>query len=313
MDKNSERILVSLCDAGLANRMNAIAGAVIISDQTGRKLHVYWPLNRFVGATATSLFDWPHSIVLFSDYNVSDTMRAMLATRNRVKFYNCGVDETATNDWRMVLPHDDEEIVCIKSWYTPAVFPQDSEQTERARVALRMRGLFKPSAPLNSLIEARWKNLSERAAARPVVGVHIRYGDRKPGSFTEWDPKTVDAYSRSTLEDFYKMMDLTLSIRPDTMFYLASYNPDITTQVLAKYGTDRIFTVTPGPGRNTPTGMMSDASELLTLGSFSKFVIGTDWSQFSTVAAEYGKCPFIEASNHHEALKTRIKWWMSKP
>ena len=300
-DINAERSLYIFCDAGLANRMNAIAGAKVIADRTKRKLFCYWPGNRFVGADFDDLFTW-------NEFNPirAGALDNLFATRNRVKFYNCGVDETATSEWQFVEGDEKEEIVCIKSWYSPRQKPLNNHS--RGLIILALPHLFRPSEKLKrDYMLPILNDLHKFKGDAPLVGVHIRHGDRKIDNATEWDPVVVNRYAKSSTKEFERAMEAVLDVRPYAKFYLASYNYDIAVNMSVAFGQDKVFTLKPGVGREYYDGIMHDAAELLTLGLHSEFIIGSHYSQFSQVAAEYHNRPLFIAS---EDLDTnRLKAW----
>ena len=292
----SEKLLYSLCDSGLANRMHAIAGASVIAEQTDRQLQVWWPVNACVGCSFERLFVVPPDLEVYSAPSTFYT--PLLDTKTRVKVYNCGVDATETNEWQQVALNDVEDIVAIKSWYVPRFGGAGAPSNHWQSVMATMRRIFQFSDELKSIMLPRLASINKMAldARGNLFGVHIRYGDRIP-DHSAWNHQVVRRYAKSDVLSFCAAMDHILRARPDAKFVLASYNPEITTYMLEHYGEDRIYTTPPAPDRSTIAGMMNDAAEMFLLGMHTQFIVGSVYSQYSQVAAEYYGRPLVIAGS----------------
>ena len=299
----SERLLCCFCDAGLANRMHAIAGARTIAEHTDRRLVVWWPLNEFIGARFDQLFKVDSAVTYMEDaYSFADML---CSTRNRVKVYNCGVDATATDDWQRVCLTDPEEVVVIKSWYVPRFGGAGAPADFWQRTMHNLRQTFQFSDTLKDELAGRLSDINPYllAAQGDLFGVHIRYGDRMAGT-SAWDHQVVRRYEKSSAEAFIVAMEQILNARPEARFVLSCYNPDITKRLVDQFGSFRIYTAPPGLDRSTLPGIRNDAAEMFLLGMHTQFVIGSHYSQFSQVAAEYYRRPLVIAGS--EEMKTQI-------
>jgi hypothetical protein len=277
-----QRQLYVLCNAGLANRLHAIAGAKHIAGQTGRQLKVWWPVNHHLGAPFKRLFENQFDFVL------KDEIDALLTTENRVKVYNCGHDLEHTNvdEHYNVMGDDEDEIVVIKSWYIPK-FKHVRHKSLMPYVVRFLREL-EPVDEIKALVARNtWP------AQHPVVGLHIRYSDFKPGDTTAWDDQITARYARSNVAAFVKCVHRIRSVPElsDTQFFVASPNPEIEKLFHHNYGA--VYLPKTSLGRSSVLSMREAVADLLLL-SRTRFILGSDYSQYSMMASELGCVPLVK-------------------
>lgn len=277
--------LFILCNAGLANRLHCIAGAKYIAQHTGRELKVWWPCNHHLNARFSRLFK--NTNLQFVHQEDIDNL---LMTENRVKFYNCGFNvlKTEVPECYEIMGDDPEEIVCIKSYYTPK-FKHLREVTMSPHMVRFIRELD-PVDQVNEIV-----NPYAKLFGYPVVGLHIRYGDYLPGQPGQWDANNVKLYAKSGVSAFELMIDRILDAKPDTKFFVASINAAIEDRLRDRYHPSRIVSQPKVlEGRNSVCGMREAVADMILL-SKCRFLIGSDYSQFTLASAELGCIPLVRA------------------
>ena len=302
-----QRLLYVLCDGGLANRMNAIAGAKVVADRTGRQLRIWWPMNDCLAASFETLFE-PLAPEIARIATTAD-MLEVFDTSARTKFYNCGTvygkdnENTTSEEWLNVAAQDEHEIVCIKCWYRPQLAGAKHEHT---KAMLNLRSMFRYSDELRRVMG--WMSAGIRSFAEenvgPLVGVHIRHGDPVAPGSSEWDQRTLANYKGSTMPDFVDAINTVLTINPKSRFVVTSHNHSLTLDLGLRFP-ECVYGLPPTCGRHTETGMLQDAAHLFLLGMHSEFVIGSYWSQFSSVAAECHCLPLVIAGTEHMVDKIK--------
>ena len=291
------RVLCILCDGGLANRMHAIAGAYVLAKQLKRRLKVYWPINDCCGAAFEALFQPTPEFDLMHMDDATD----MLNTSYRTKFYNCGTVYgpdgvvTSVSEFENINPYDPHEVVCIKSWYVPRI-KDDYAIRDMAPVILALRNLFVYGESLKAAMRplAAGMAASVKPNAYPIVGVHVRYGDKLPDG--SWDLATLTQYSKSPFHEFVAAMNHVKDLCPNVLFKVASTNEDVKEELARLFG-DCVFVFPKSDGRACFRGMLHDAAEMFLLGLDSQLIIGSDWSQYSQIPSEFYSVPLVIAGS----------------
>lgn len=288
-----ENQLFALCDAGLANRLHVLAGAKYIAEQTGRRLKIWWPCNSHLNAKFSRLFTNTEF-----EFLKPDDVANLLATENRVKVYNCGFNKTntLTNECYDVWGDDKEEIVVIKSWATPRLRHHRDERAAMPYVLRTLRNLSPVPEVRDAVKEIGTHLLPESGAL--AVGVHVRYGDRAPGS-KEWDSYIAGLYASSSLDSYFRMMDQVIDEEPKVKFFVASPNSAIEHVLLLRYGQEHVLVQKKcEDARDSVPGMREAVSDLYLL-SMCKFIIGSTYSQYSMLASELGGARLIVAGSEN--------------
>jgi hypothetical protein len=292
--------LYILCNSGLANRLHAMAGAQFIAKATGRDLKVWWPCNRHLNSRFSRLF------TNHFDFVKQEEIEQLLTTENRVKIYNCGYNawNTEVHECYGVGHYDDEEIVVIKTWWVPKFC--DMPQAKLHPHIVRFVRELEPVQEVRAITTTTADFNEPRS---PVVGLHIRYGDKLPDDQSKWDESITRLYAKSGIEAFERLMDRIIAVKPQVHFFVASINHEIEYRLRDKYGGGLItFQPKDASSRNSVVGMRQAVADLYTL-SRCKFVIGSDYSQYSMLASEIGCVPLIRAGTADcgELLEAQIK------
>lgn len=274
-----KKYLHIICDAGLANRIHAMFGAMIIARRLGRQLVVHWPVNDECGAKFKQLFGienekglvWPE--IVWADRH---TRADLLSTRATVRVFNCGRHDEpyCSEEWRYVEDSNHEHIV-IKSWCMPHF--KDMTPMDFCELKMSTQAEIKKLYPLPAI--------APLLKFRPRIGMHIRYGDRIPNT-NEFDKKTMHYYGLSPLEQFVKAMKIVSEY--DVEFYISSPSNAVITALedqAGQLGMKCTSLVKPHDCRNTVPGMREAVADLWHLGDCN-LVLGSYWSQFSELAVE---------------------------
>lgn len=278
----SDKYLYILCNAGLTNRMHAIAGAARIADVTGRKLKVWWPLNRHLNAKFKRLFTNQF------DFVKQEELDHLLQTETSVKFYTCGPKEDENSPGYHIQHDDPEDIVAIKTWWVPK-FDGECFEDVMPDVIRRVKE-FQPAPEVNELWFRYWPSITNLPEL--LVGLHIRYGDQLPDDKSTWDKNNVALYSKSGVSEFQQAIKQVLSLKPNAKFLLVSINPEIE-KVFTQHYPGVVFSPPKSTeGRYTVTGMREALADLILL-SKTDIVLGSDFSQFSLAASELGNIPLV--------------------
>lgn len=296
--------LYILCNAGLANRLHAIAGAKYIAQQTGRNLKVWWPVNHHLGAQFKRLFKNQDL-----DFVKQDEIQALLDNENRVKVYNCGYNvlKTEVPECYEVMGDDAEEIVAIKTYYTPRF-----KHLHEASIAPHVVRFLRELSPVDEVLDLMQPYLGLWKRGCPI-GLHIRYGDYAPGQPGQWDKDNVALYARSGVNSFKAAADQILAQHPVATFFVTSINPAIELELVMYLNETNVgFQPKTNAGRHTVLGMREALADLILL-SRCNFIVGSDYSQFTQAAAELGCIPVVRAGNpkYEEQLSKLIETRLS--
>src|SRR5688572_10853482 len=109
----TDRNLFVTCSSGLCNRLLMLAGSMRIAARTGRKLALYWPVNRYLGCAFNDLFQNTFPMITGAD------LTELLDTALTVKVYNAW--KTSGPIANSIDAKGDPEIniVIIKGWSYP--------------------------------------------------------------------------------------------------------------------------------------------------------------------------------------------------
>lgn len=134
---------------------------------------------------------------------------------------------------------------------------------------LEMSSLFTPSAVVKTAVEAATRRFEGR-----VVGFHIRATDNAP------------ALKQSPYALFEQTARKELETCPETVFFLATDNPEVKHRFLAAFG-KRVVTSDSELSRSSVGGMIAAAADMFAL-SHCNVIYGSHYSSFSEIAAELG-------------------------
>jgi len=274
--KNTKFVLVPV--GGLANRMRAIASAILLCQRFNRTLEVIWFKDQALNATFSSLFEsikLPNikirDAVLF-DYLIYDRPR-------RRNFYLPKIPQRilfskriyeGTSRQRILDNATYPELAQAGSIYIASFVKLTNENFDYS--------IFKPVSEIQTEIDTIISKLGNYC-----IGIHIRRGDN------------IFSISESPLEVFFDHMDQELLNNPTATFYLATDSNEVKEKSKQRYGEKLVF-LNREADRLSKEGMQDAVLELYLLAATKK-IIGSYHSTFALLASEIGLQPYQEVRN----------------
>jgi len=253
----SKRYVTYLCMGGLGNRLQAHIAAYSYGLSVGRQLVVRWTRNKQLYATFDDLFQ--PTLPSFCSYKSYTILRI----KDHKKSVNHYFSEPNSN------------LVAFDSYFCP--FNIDVLLSREHSLAHRISASLVPIPEIAERVDA-----GEAKFRRPIVGVHIRRGD--------WCNLGVDVPL-----DQYIIALVSLRNRHglDNACYLSSDAPDEELMpFLERF--DCIRHSHPVGPRGTLAEAKAALVDMLLL-SRCDYIIKTEGSSFSNVAAFFGNVPWINA------------------
>ncbi|WP_223651774.1 hypothetical protein [Hymenobacter psoromatis] len=270
---DSEGILYFEPTFGLANRLRAMASVLKLSQNLNKKLVIIWVNNFELNCPFQELFQ-PLPGVLFrdkpylwqftknSEQNNFGYRFVVYAINKLLGFDFCTKELNNDFFYRKDGGGIDDVVKKYKNIYvqTCSDFLNDDRFLQQ----------FKPVAELQTQIEQRSADFSNY-----TVGLHIRRTDHK------------DAIMKSSLELFIQHIDAELVLRPNTLFYLSTDEPETEVRLKELYG-DKLLLFPKNFSRNSIQGIKDAVVDLFCLSRTQK-IIGSYNSSFSDIAARLGQ------------------------
>lgn len=270
---NKRLVLVPV--GGLANRMRAIASAILLSQRFHRTLEVIWFKDQALNATFLSLFE---SIALpniqIRDATPSDCILYDRPRRRnlyipcipqKILFGKRIYEETSRQ--RILDDASYPELAQSGSIYIASFVKLTNEDFDYS--------IFKPVSEIQTEINTIVARLGDFC-----IGIHIRRGDN------------IFSISESPLALFFDKMDIELKKNPTATFYLATDSNDVKEQSKQRYK-EHLFVLDRQADRLSKVGMQDAVLELYLLASTKK-IIGSYHSTFALLASEIGLQPYEE-------------------
>jgi len=259
-------ILISLY-AGLANRMRALASALVLSEQVRQQLFVLWELGNALDCRFSDLFRPIESISAVWNIRVHDRMNRMLRRLYPLFFRLVEQDEVASylNQPQEFLAMAERGRLMMRTY--SLFFP----------VHDRTFDLFRPVPELQQAIDRLSSDFNEN-----MVGVHIRRGDNK---------KSIEHSPTALFEDY---MQTRIAANHRTRFFLATDSLDDERYLKARFADHIVSRPKRSYERNNPDAIRDALVDLYCL-SRCRLIYGSHWSSFSEVAALIGKSELIVA------------------
>jgi len=271
--KNTKFVLVPV--GGLANRMRAIASAILLSQRFHRTLKVIWFKDQALNATFSSMFEsisLPNIEIrdaVFSDFILYDRPRRrnffIPRIAQKLIFRKTIYEETSRQ--RILDNASYPELAETGSIYIASFVKLTNEDFDYS--------IFKPVSEIQTEINTIVSTLGDFC-----VGIHIRRGDN------------IFSISESPLELFFDRMDNELEANPTVIFYMATDSNEVKEQSKQRYG-DRIILLDREADRLSMEGMQDAVLELYLLAATKK-IIGSYHSTFALLASEIGLQPYEE-------------------
>jgi len=274
--KNTKFVLVPV--GGLANRMRAIASAILLCQRFNRTLEVIWFKDQALNATFSSLFEsikLPNikirDAVLF-DYLIYDRPRRrnlyLPKIPQRILFSKRIYEGTSRQ--RILDNATYPELAQAGSIYIASFVKLTNENFDYS--------IFKPVSEIQTEIDTIISKLGNYC-----IGIHIRRGDN------------IFSISESPLEVFFDHMDQELLNNPTATFYLATDSNEVKEKSKQRYGEKLVF-LNREADRLSKEGMQDAVLELYLLAATKK-IIGSYHSTFALLASEIGLQPYQEVRN----------------
>lgn len=247
--------------AGLCNRICAItSGALYAQHNPDIKMRILWNKTRDCCAKFSDLFKQPESIKI-------EELRGLInypaGKRNlylphllRLFYY-----DKIINDGFGQRDHFEESVKGKDRVYVYS-YSHFNQYCLRESLA----NFLRPTEELQQRIDSEISTWGGHN-----IGIHVRRTDNVP------------AAQNSTLEKYFRAMDLEIKKYPDCCFYVASDDESVKDEMRVKYG-DRINTLNLCLERNSVQGMKDAVVELWLLASTSK-ILGSFYSSYSMVAS----------------------------
>lgn len=260
---------------GLANRMRAVASAVMLAGKTKSELSIIWFRDWALNAPFYQLFKPVDREVACLrdasrlDYALLDRPRSknfhfpLLFQKLFFKscLYECSITPLCNRHFdfeRWV-----KEGGCVYMASYTAFQPYDYAWISR---------LFVPVDEIMEEVENRCRNFSDA-----MIGVHIRRTDN------------LASIRQSPIELFYQKLDEKIKEDGKVAIYLATDSEEVKREMKERYG-DRIFCSGKKADRGSLEGIREGITDMYTLARTQK-IYGSFQSSFSDMAAQIGGVP----------------------
>lgn len=251
---------------GLCNRMRVIDAGLELGRRTARPVRVHWMPGKELNCRFGELFMPIHDLVIVEGMMRTSRLAFRFGRHRKLMdlvgrwrnttYYYWNENERLEQDVTAIGPIMQRRHAHIISYWRFA----------RAQEPYRS---FRPVPMLQDRVDAVTARFDQH-----TIGVHIRRTDN------------ARAIARSGEELFIRAMDRRIADEPATRFYLATDCADTKRAMRERYQ-DRIISNDAPLDRGTTAGMQHAVVELYTL-AFTRHVIGSFFSSYSTTAAEIG-------------------------
>ena len=260
---------------GLANRMRAVASAVMLAGKTKSELSIIWFQDWALNAPFYQLFKPVDREVACLrgasrlDYALLDRTRSknfhFPLLFQKLLFKSCLYERSITP---LCNRHFDferwvKEGGCVYMASYTAFQPYDYAWISR---------LFVPVDEIMEEVENRCRNFSDA-----MIGVHIRRTDN------------LASIRQSPIELFYQKLDEKIKEDGKVAIYLATDSEEVKREMKERYG-DRIFCSGKKADRGSLEGIREGITDMYTLARTQK-IYGSFQSSFSDMAAQIGGVP----------------------
>lgn len=254
-------MIVLETEAGLANRMRAIASAFTLANELNTKLVVIWPMDDSLNCDFFSLFA-PIKGVLF--ITGKSLFKRALRKMCKLQCKHTFIRATAA-DAGQIAAATREGSVYIRTCYQ--FYPVNGYQCFQ---------------PVDSVLEKVRMILPQDCS--DLIGIHIRRTDN------------TESISRSPTELFERAIETEIEKNPNVRFYLATDSAEEQQRLISIFGTRIIVNADKTISRTTQQGMVDALVDMVCLSRTAK-IFGSYWSSFSETAAALGETEVIVLQN----------------
>ena len=262
---------------GLANRLRAMASAVVLAEMTGCELDLYWFQDWALNAPFGALFEpvgrtgvrmhesSPWSLLLYDRPRKRNVWIPRLFQKC---LFKTTLYEKEMYTLKLNVPFfthlAQKGGLYIASYH--AVVPYTDEQ---------LQSLFRPVPAIRQLIEKR-----QQGMAKYRIGVHVRRTDN------------VDSIQYSPDELFYEALNQEMALHPEMSIYLATDSEEVKRSFREQYG-EKVFYSQVEADRNSIAGIQEAIVEMFVLAGTQK-IYGSYGSSYSDLAAQFGSTQLIK-------------------
>lgn len=247
---------------GLCNRLRTVNSAYFLSRKLGQELTVLWKLNKELNCPYEQLFQPSQEFEVINFKASFNIKRKHLIRTSDTQLYP--EDIMSNTDHGKYMLRDDYISTFGKQIYM-RIFQQFLDHPDYH--------IFVPTKEIQKRIDAITCKYGEHC-----VGVHIRRTD------------SVKSIETSSTDGFVVEMHRAVEQDPDTVFYLATDDKSEEKRI-RKHFPDRILTLDNKTlDRNSADGIKDALVDFMCLAS-TKRLIGSYWSSFTDMAADFYKIP----------------------
>lgn len=278
-------------EGGLGNRMRVAAAALATARRTGLSFRVLWLSQWGMPCRFDSLFTPPD----LTSHPTSKKEESPVGEAFQLRDA-CGWERAVYARARMSnlwLPRAAQHLLHRRIITSPQVYYLQQEGFDFDTWFRRGSGLlmayrdFAPYEPADLRLLFRplpaVQQLTDKLCERftpHTIGCHIRRTDNQ---------QSID---ESPLELFTDTIDCEIAQHADTRIFLATDDEPTKSQLLNRYGHDRIITPTAAATRDSSDGIRHALAEMMALAA-TTHVYGSAGSTFSQIATQLGNIPLI--------------------
>lgn len=268
-------IMVSVFPSGgLCNRMRVVNSAVALHNLSGSEVEVFWTKNHLLNCSFSKLFkpldhvkirEEPikKRVLILPPHKLKGKDKLIAKLYKVLKYKNIFYK----NDFRGEFnKRNTERLIRV-------VRKKESAYIESDHSFMEYNNYLHPVEEVQCRVDyfsAQFNNYN-------TIGLHIRRTDHKISK------------NKSTDEAFFKIIDKELANNSQSLFYLATDDPDLKDKLKIRYD-HNIYTRDIPLERNSEDGIIEAYVELLLLSKTTK-IIGSFFSSYSETAAELGNIP----------------------
>lgn len=250
---------------GLANRLRALASAMVIANVTGRSLHIVWPQDDHCSCAFEELFT-------VSALCVTTALRVQSTLRETIQY------DYMANHKGLLIETDTEKDIYVKS-----AFRLRHSSVNTASLSWVLRSLIRPAADL--WVEARSALIAMRQCR--AVGVHVRSlapdAELSSTNYTNKEALVKLRQYRAGCKARSFLQSLgNLSVDPSVCFFVASDDVNEISVLKARFR-EKVFHQAKSCSERTPQCLRTAVVDLYVLAGTTQLV-GSEFSSFTEVA-----------------------------
>jgi len=272
MKKMRKGSLLFVPSGGLANRMRAIASALVLTQQTGSRLQVVWFQDWALNAPFSSIFQPIDCVPLreatWADHLLYDRARCrnlyLPAVPQRLMFERHIKEQ-------MVTPLKKQQFD-FQAWATGCRCYMSCYQVFGQFPDTVYGKLFHPVKEVMQMVDSFRDHFSDH-----TIGLHIRRTDN------------AESIEKSPTALFVKKVEEEIDRHSDTHVFVATDDEGVKHELKERFG-QRIITPSATASRNDIEGIRGGLADMYTLAA-TCHIYGSAGSSFSPMAASIGNTP----------------------